>query len=312
MNKSKILLSLFLLSSLFTFNGCTLGPVFGGDIPIEPKGIIYEEDDRQDFFEIYDISIQNQAKASPALIKESNLEKKEDGSYRILPYKNADGSFLTYAKRFNFDEVTNEFADQPMAASCSGFLVAPDIVVTAGHCVHDKTDEELSKIKLVFGYWMESSTEPVLDLPKENIYSIKKVIHSKHNSFNNVDYAVIQLDRECTVAKPLRVSKNNVKNGDYVYIIGYPNGLPLKYSPNAHVFRISENSFLASLDAFKGNSGSAVFNANGEVVGVYMETYLILIGVDYYGRLKPHGPSRIDLYGNRSTHVEKWINYIPE
>lgn len=31
-----------------------------------------------------------------------------------------------------------KFLDQPLVSSCTAFLVAPDVIVTAGHCIKDK------------------------------------------------------------------------------------------------------------------------------------------------------------------------------
>lgn len=302
-------LSLLLVFSLF-LTGCTLGPVFGGDIPIGPKGIIYGVDDRLDYYEIYEWEIQEQARACPALMHDHRLREQEDGSFNIRPYIQGDGSFYTYGERYDFEEIVLRFQDQPMASSCSAFLVAPNIVVTAGHCVDGKTQDELDSIRFVFGYWMNSSNEANLNVPAENVYSIKRVIHSEYSLLTDIDYAVIELDRNVTCAEPLTVADENVEDGDYVYIIGYPNGLPLKYAPNAYVFRVNEQSFISSIDAFKGNSGSPVFNSRGQVVGVYISTYLILIGTEYHGRLKPYGPAPADLSGNRSTHVQYWRPHI--
>lgn len=303
-------LSIFFVLFFF-LGGCTFGPVFGGDVPIGPRGIIYEQDDRLDYYEIKDQTIIEQAKSCPVIMYSSALIEKDDGSFTVSPYTSADGSLFTYGQRYNFDKITQKFSNQPMAGSCSSFLVAPNIVITAGHCVHGKSEHTLSKMRFVFGFWMESKTSTEFNLPSDNVYSVKRIVHYEYNRLTSVDFAVIELDRDVTVAEPLKVSIESAEKGDAVYIIGYPNGLPLKYSPNANVFRSNSKSFVASLDAFQGNSGSPVFNSNGEVTGVYISTYLLLIGTDYYGRLKPWGATPTDLSGNKSTHAKHFISHIP-
>jgi len=284
--------------------GCTLGPGLGGDEVYNPTGIIYGEDDRLDYYQIEDANIQAQADAIPAMTYSHRLVVQEDGSYRIKSYS-------TFGNRFDLNP-SDRFYNQPLNSACTAFLISPNVIVTAGHCVHGKSEKALGMTRYIFGYKMNSETEANLNIPEENVYSIKRIIHSEYSPLTNIDYSIIELDRDCTVAKPLAISKKKVEVDDPVYIIGYPNGLPLKYAPNGRVFRVSSHSFLATIDAFTGNSGSPVFNDDGEVVGVYIETFLILKGLKKYGRITDDNPGFFERFGNRSTHILMLDEYLTE
>jgi V8-like Glu-specific endopeptidase len=84
------------------------------------------------------------------------------------------------------------------------------------------------------------------------------------------DYAVIQLDRKVTDRRPLSFRKSGkVSIGESVVVIGHPSGLPTKIADGAKVRSHSGKYFVANLDTYGGNSGSAVFNHNtGEVEGI--------------------------------------------
>ena len=70
---------------------------------------------------------------------------------------------------------TEKFIDQQTPADCTGFLVAPSIIATAGHCV-----EEFSFCKdwkIVFGFMIDSKTRIPTVLKKSDVYSCKRIIH---------------------------------------------------------------------------------------------------------------------------------------
>ena len=69
--------------------------------------------------------------------------------------------------------------------------------------------------------------------------------------------------------KALKIAKAEPRVGTPLVMIGHPSGLPQKISDKAKVLAIRPNGFTTDLDAFQGNSGSAVFNAsNGELLGI--------------------------------------------
>ena len=68
------------------------------------------------------------------------------------------------------------FAQQITAAVCSGFLVGPDLLVTAGHCITHK--EDCKKYQWVFDYADNSRGEKAITIPSSSIYSCKKILKS--------------------------------------------------------------------------------------------------------------------------------------
>lgn len=76
------------------------------------------------------------------------------------------------------------------------------------------------------------------------------------------DWAVVRLDRLVENREPLKIEwKSEIPNDTALYVLGFPSGLPMKFTCNAQVRNNDhENYFEADLDTFAGNSGSPVFN----------------------------------------------------
>ncbi len=161
------------------------------------------------------------------------------------------------------------FSQQLTAASCSGFLVGKDLLVTAGHCVKDMNN--CMKNLWVFGYNDSAVEEGAYSFTtsKKNVYFCKKIISRSQNMLTKNDYALIQLDRKVIGRAPLKLSKKRVKVGTELVIIGHPTGLPTKIADGATVRKKNWKHFKANLDSFGGNSGSAVINRKtGKVEGI--------------------------------------------
>lgn len=154
------------------------------------------------------------------------------------------------------------FGELPVPAGCSGFLVAPDLVLTAGHCVRDKY--ACQRNRWVFGFEAGKT-----QLAKKDIYQCAEVVEKMENSGNRMDFALIRLDRPVLDRKPLKIkSEGQVNCKDELMVAGHPYGLPLIYARNgyAHCDKINKDFFHASLDSFAGNSGSPVINLESHVV----------------------------------------------
>tara|TARA_Y100000310_G_scaffold336092_1_gene419751 strand:- start:6739 stop:7479 length:741 start_codon:yes stop_codon:yes gene_type:complete len=204
---------------------------------------------------------------------------------------------------------TEPFRDQPMGAGCTGFLVAPDIMVTAGHCINKMN---YVRKRFVFGYRMTSPRSPVTNISNEEIYKVKRVIVSKVES-HGADFAVVQLDRPVANHDPLILSTRRVKKNDQVSILGHPVGLPLKYASDAQVVSDwSDSYFKATLDSYGGNSGSPVFNKYYEVVGILVRgehDFIMRRGCRVSAIIPSSSFYRT---GESVTRVSQFIEYVGE
>ena len=163
---------------------------------------------------------------------------------------------------------TARFANQLTSASCSGFLVGPDLLVTAGHCVTSERDCE--NFKWVFDYNHKENDENLasFEVPSTSVYSCEKVISQDLDRGTMNDFALIKLDRTVNDRTPLEYRKEGeVELNTSLVVIGHPSGLPTKIADGAWVRKTtSPIYFVANLDTFGGNSGSAVFDAETGVV----------------------------------------------
>lgn len=186
------------------------------------------------------------------------------------------------------DRLTNLCKDEPLANepslsySCTGFLIAPDLLVTAGHCVYavNTANQELKhETKLaceVFSWLFDyqntvTSEAATKNLGPDRLYRCKEIIYARQTEKAPfLDYALIRLDRPALGRTPFKLASMPVSVGMAVAMIGYPFGTPAKLTNSAQVTlnNTARDSFLTSLDAFEGNSGSPVFNAAHEIVGI--------------------------------------------
>lgn len=158
---------------------------------------------------------------------------------------------------------TERFSTQRTAAECTGFLIAPDVLVTAGHCMQDAADCEDN----LWGFDYLYTTRA---LAEDQVFECDSIIKQELNAKN--DYAIIRLNKVALGRTPLKLRKSgSIAATDSVAVIGHPSGLPLKIADGGLVRAVNatKNFFVASVDTYGGNSGSPVFNTRTlEVEGI--------------------------------------------
>ena len=262
--------------------------------------IIYGKDDRYEVDKYPNKEFRGLAKSVAGMIKSSKLKK------RI-----ADADFYRFTKQTAEDrfELCEEepYRKQYSLPICSGFLVAPDVLVTAGHCIEDQIDCDNYK-------WVFEFKEGTEKIAKKNVYSCKKIFERDlyASKWKLKDYAVIQLDRPAEDRTPLTFRrKGKAKIGNKLVVIGHPSGLPMKITDNGKIQRMNKEEiwkpistlfkkryyFNANLDTYSGNSGSPVFNRKTKTV----EGILVQGGEDYV--------RNIDYFCNESNRLpdSRWV-----
>lgn len=219
--------------------------------PLNEK-VVYGVDNRLEVFEAA-ASMKVLAASTAAMISPRELIKNEDGTFNTTqdPLK-ANGICED-----------DPYANQPTPANCSGFLVGPDLLMTAGHCIRSQSACE--SMKWVFGFAVDEATKKAgISIAADEIYSCKLLINQELNSFKGTDHALIQLDRVVKNRLPLNFrAEGAAEVGDPLVVIGHPMGLPTKVADGATIrTNTHPHYFVATLDTFGGNSGSAVFNTN--------------------------------------------------
>jgi len=222
--------------------------------------VIYGEDDRLDLYQVTNSRDVQLADSTVALMEATNLTKNGE---------KFDIAAEVFGREFGLCE-KEPFYNQPSGAFCSGSLVAPDIIITAGHCIKNAGD--CASTKFVFNYAVTKEGVYPTSAPADAVVGCKEIIARKQEGAG-ADFAVIRLDRKITNHKPLAINRaNDLKAGDHVGVIGHPSGLPVKVSFGEDtVVRTVDKPgfFMANLDTYGGNSGSAVFNTKtGLVEGI--------------------------------------------
>lgn len=234
-------------------------PIFAKDVSMDPK-VIYGEDNRVAPSEVTNTTLKTISNSTAAMISWSKMNI--DGDTVDL----SDNMALAEDSYFNICS-NQRFADEINPANCSGFLIADDVLVTAGHCIRSQSDCENSA--WVFDFVSGDKNKKLSK--SKSVYKCSKVLATTLNSYGDKnDFAVIKLDRPTgRKVLPIRSEGKVAANAD-LYVIGHPSGLPQKIAGGAGVRNNGyDKYFVANLDTFGGNSGSPVIDLkSGQIEGI--------------------------------------------
>jgi len=173
--------------------------------------LIYGNDDRKDIYEVRDQAILDDANSVVAIVGllTPQLENGISAIRSNVPgiIDKGDGTYIFQSVPFvsardpdaDRDDPNAKFVDlwedvrfygQPICSQSSGFLVAPDIVATAAHCVYKEIDrsegilgeqKDLQKLRFIFGFQMgNGSILPVSE--NLEVYEASHVIDRVYNT----------------------------------------------------------------------------------------------------------------------------------
>jgi MYXO-CTERM domain-containing protein len=274
--------------------GCVSDEVPAGAVARHQGAVIYGVDDRLDVHAHPDPQLRLLAQRSVvALFPAEALREDAEGRVRVPEVS------LAQAAGVCPDEA---FAQQPIGPDCSGTLVGPDLVLTAGHCLEVRPCADL---RLVFG-WHTIANETMAPITADDVYRCARYEVSALDEEGR-DHALIRLDRRVNAARqpaPIRTSHRALAAGTAVRLIGYPSGLPAKIDDGGQVTAsrvVDDFGFFATMDAFGGNSGSGVFDAEGRVVGV------LVSGNEDYAFDPAAGCLRVRVLSPETTEAERAV-----
>jgi len=149
---------------------------------------------------------------------------------------------------------------------CSGTLVAPDIVLTAAHCLYNqKYDQFLSTP--YFRPARDGNTSPFGKFHWKKLY-IKKAYAKEKDKASDIAFIVLQKKVSGIYSFPKLTTG---KSKEDVSVSGYPKDKPFAtaWKDECRAKRVDQ-FYLHSCDTAGGMSGSALINSKRRIVGVHV------------------------------------------
>mgnify|MGYP001224812551 CR=1 FL=1 len=232
---------------------------------------IYQEDNRQEVRDTLEEYIKEMSSGVVLITDKEKLSKSKQTNYMELPQKTLEQKFFVCKNE--------RFSEQISPGNCSGFLVSPRHIITAGHCVTYRSS--CSNTAFIFDFSVTENGKDLSLIPKDNVFYCAKVVETKISLTSGHDFAVIELDRATKnrAIFPLAKDSRNLSERSKLTVIGHPLGLPQKISSGVVlVNNLKSSTFTTNLDTYIGNSGSPVINnqtklTEGMIVGGNQDFY---------------------------------------
>lgn len=177
---------------------------------------VYGEDNRRYTEEVNSKIVQKLSESVAAIIYKDYV--KFNGAKATITGQTLEESkYLCKEERFAADFAT---------AKCSGFLVGPDLFLTAGHCIKNLSYCENYYIVFDFTHSQISSIEEEsVELDKDNFFQCSEIIHREYDMKTGDDYALVRL-KKSPKRTPLKFrNKEKIEEGTPLFTIGHPSGL---------------------------------------------------------------------------------------
>ncbi len=237
---------------------CVASPPSETDVGRTESAVVYGRDDRTEVYAHPDARLRRLAEEAVAMqVPSTRVDLSAPGGVRFPGTESlGDAADLCEGERFR---------EQPVIGLCTGTLIDRQHVLTAGHCL--EVPGACSTLSWVFGVRYARRGE-LVPVPHWDVYGCDRVVVQRNVGVE--DYAVVRLDRPVVGREPAPVSAALPRLGASVAMVGHPQGVPMKVDSGGRVTALDAagRSFSATLDAFRGSSGSGVFTRDGTLVGV--------------------------------------------
>ncbi|KAF6227395.1 hypothetical protein HO133_008839 [Letharia lupina] len=224
-----------------------------------------------------------------------------DGDERVLVDKMhfaPGGKYRSIVKLF----VHYEFQKPGSWAMGTGWLIKPDVLVTAGHCSYDWSHKlgRATEVKAYIGYDGHQAEKD----PNVQFRHVKRIVTTEGwvttKGQKSFDVSFMQVDKPFTGITPLRFEETPSQGKIVLGVVGYPGDLTDKQTgeKGAHMYEMflptdfdlstqADTMLEYQIDTFGGNSGSPVLRQHD----------LVSIGAHVYGG-SFNSASVIGKYGN--------------
>lgn len=229
------------------------------------QSIVFGDDHRVEFGALTDPRLVGWANATATLVSDGGIGCSATScTLATTPFTHGDvgGRFLPLCP----DE---RFLNQSAGGGCTAFLVGPDLVATAGHCLETQAACDVTNV--AFGFTADANgTNARTTLPRGDVYAcVDLVAQVFDGGTTGDDWALFRTDRAVTGRTPLDVRRvGTVANDAALVSMGHIHSLPLKVTTSGAVRENfpSTPKFQTNLDASPGNSGSPVIDVQSGLV----------------------------------------------